>query len=94
MTGTFDITYHHSLFDKDMELVERIEKEVTAVNRERKLDSILEDKEYTPYTAEETQTYKDWLRMYEYTEYINKQLEDSINYSEYLANQLYMEIKI
>lgn len=94
MTGTFDITYHHTIFDKDIELVERIEREVTAVNRERKLDSILEDKEYIPYTAEETQIYKDWIRMYEYSEYINKQLEDTINYSEYIAEQLYMQIKI
>lgn len=94
MTGTFNITYHPGLFDKDMELVDKIEKEVTAVNRERKINSILEDKEYVPYTAEETQTYKDWLKMYEYTEYINKQLEESINYSEYISNQLYLENKI
>ena len=91
MTGAFNINYTAGLFDKDIALLERIEKEVTAVNRERKIESILEDKEFIEYKQEETQTYKDWLRAHEYAEYINKQIEESINYSEYIVNHLYMK---
>ena len=45
---------------------EEAKKEVVAVNRERQIDSILEDKEFIAYTLEETETYKKfkntWLK--------------------------------
>lgn len=39
-------------------LLEAAKQKVIAVNRDRKIDSILEDKDYKEYTLEETEEYK------------------------------------
>jgi hypothetical protein len=39
-------------------------KKVDAVNRERQMDSVLEDKEFVPYTIEETEEYKKFQETY------------------------------
>lgn len=39
-------------------LLEDAKQKVIAVNRDRKIDSILEDKDYKEYTLEETEEYK------------------------------------
>lgn len=39
-------------------LLEAAKQKVIAVNRDRKIDSILEDKEFKEYTLEETEEYK------------------------------------
>ena len=45
-------------------LLEEAKKKVNAVNRERQMDSVLEDKEFVPYTIEETEEYKKFQETY------------------------------
>jgi hypothetical protein len=94
MIGTFNITMHPDIYEKDSLIAGEIKKEMTAVNRDRKIDSILEDKEYTELTMEETNAFKEWVKMYEFNEYFHKKIEESIDYSDYISSQLYLENKI
>lgn len=45
-------------------LLEEAKRKVNAVNRERQMDSVLEDKEFVPYTIEETEEYKKFQETY------------------------------
>jgi hypothetical protein len=45
-------------------LLEEAKLKVSAVNRERQMDSVLEDKEFVPYTIEETEEYKKFQETY------------------------------
>jgi hypothetical protein len=93
-TGTFNITYHPDILKREEKIWQDIEKELTAVNRDRKINSILEDKEYTELTMEETNAFKEWVKMYEFNEYFHKKFEESIDWSDYISSQLYLENKI
>ena len=45
-------------------LLEEAKVKVNAVNRERQMDSILDDKEFVPYMIEETEEYKKFQETY------------------------------
>jgi hypothetical protein len=45
-------------------LLEEAKAKVNAVNRERQMDSVLEDKEFIRYTIEETEEYKKFQETY------------------------------
>lgn len=44
----------------DEKLLEKAKKKVTAVNRDRQIEEILDDKEYVPLKIEETEEYKQY----------------------------------
>ena len=47
---------------RDMkELIEKAHLEAKAMDRDKKIDSILTDEEYDPYSVEDTPSYKAWI---------------------------------
>lgn len=48
----------------ESDLLKKAEKKVKAFNRERKIDSILEDTEYIPMDIKETEEYKEFENKY------------------------------
>jgi len=54
----------HSTVIIESDLLKKAEKKVKAFNRERKIDSILEDTEYIPMDIEETEEYEEFKNKY------------------------------
>jgi hypothetical protein len=68
--------------------IDEVEREMTIINRDRKIDAILNDTEYIPLEMVETEAYKTFEYVMYYIDYITKGLDTSID-SEYIAEQLY-----
>jgi len=66
-----------------------VEREMTIINRDRKIDAILNDTEYIPLKAEETEAYKSFEYGMCYIEYLTEQINKSTEYTEYIAKQFY-----
>jgi len=48
----------------ESDLLNKAKKKVVAINRDRQIEAILKDKEYTPITIEETEEYKEFQNIY------------------------------
>lgn len=56
--STISYSDYLSSFGKKKKLLDKAKKKVTAVNRERQIDSIIFDKDYIPLDIKETEEYK------------------------------------
>lgn len=72
----------------DSDLLKKAKSKVTAVNRERQIEDILEDKPFEPLKIEDTDEYKEYMATCSYSTYIAENLNRSICYSEYIAEQI------
>jgi hypothetical protein len=72
----------------DSDLLKKAKSKVTAVNRERQIDDILDDVPFEPLKIEDTDEYKEYMATCLYSTYIAENLDRSICYSEYIAEQL------
>jgi len=86
-TGTINYSDYIAI-DND-ELLKKAEKKVIAINRQRKIDAILEDKEYIPFLIEETEEYKLYNDLNSHYSYEN--MYKSIAYGEYICDIAYGE---
>jgi hypothetical protein len=75
-------------YNDDDALLKKAQKKVTAVNRERQIEDILEDKPFEPLKIEDTDKYKEYMATCSYSTYIAENLNRSICYTEYIAEQL------
>lgn len=82
MTGKYSMSI-------DPATMGEVEREMTIINRDRKIDAILNDTEYIPLEMEETEAYKTFEYSMYYINYISNQIDTSIEYSEYIVEQLY-----
>lgn len=72
----------------DDTLLKKAQKKVTAVNRERQIDNILEDKPFEPLKIEDTDEYKEYMATCSYSTYL---AEKFISYVEYIAESNYIQ---
>jgi len=75
----------------DDTLLKKAQKKVTAVNRERQIDNILEDKPFEPLKIEDTDEYKEYMATCSYSTYLAEKLDKSISYVEYIAESNYIQ---